>query len=183
MSTHVRRIVFPKAAGWREAAGLVVVAWLVPFLVHLIPWAGPRPLGVYVLPVFWTTLAAVYFYGALAGLAVGLVTPLVNLALTGLPAAAAAGAMGFEAAFFVLGAALMISRRPAFWFTAPLVWVAAKALTIAVQLLVPAFHYTGQPWPHLLRATENGLAGLGVLTCINWLLVVFYPKTDPWERE
>jgi len=25
---------------------LVVVAWLVPFLVHLIPWAGRRPLGV-----------------------------------------------------------------------------------------------------------------------------------------
>jgi len=69
MSTHVRRMFFPRIAGWRETAVLAVVAWLVPFLVHLIPWAGARPLGVYMLPVFWTTFVAVYFYGALAGLA------------------------------------------------------------------------------------------------------------------
>lgn len=183
MSTHTRRIFFPKTAGWRETAVLLVVAWLVPFLVHLIPWTGARPLGAYVLPVFWTTFAAVYFYGVLVGLAVGLVTPLVSLALTGLPALAAVGPMGLEAAGFTLGAALLVGRWPAFWLAAPLAWVLAKALTIAGQLLVAGFHYTDQPWQHLLRSTENGLTGLGVLAVINWLLVAFYPKTDTWEKE
>lgn len=183
MSTQVRRIFFPRTAGWRETAVLAIVAWLVPFLVHLIPWAGGRPLGVYLLPIFWTTFVAVYFYGALVGLAIGLVTPLMNLALTGLPAWPSLGAMGLETALFALGAAVMVSRWPAFWFTAPLAWVAAKALTIAVQFLVPAFHYADQPGPHLLRSLENGLTGLGVLTVINWLLVAFCPKADVRAQE
>jgi hypothetical protein len=183
MSTTARRASFHKTVGWREGAVLVVVAWLVPFLVHLIPWSGVRPLGVYVLPVFWTTFLAVYFYGALPGLAIGLVAPLVNIALTGLPALRMTGNMGMEVAFFVGAAALLAGRWPAFWLTAPLAWVAAKALAITVQFLVPAFEYSGQPWQHLLRSTQNGLAGLAVLTVINVLLVVFYPKTDEWERE
>jgi hypothetical protein len=178
MSSTARRTLIFKTVGWREGAVLVVVAGLVPFLVHLLPWDGPRPLGVYVLPVFWTTFLAVYFYGALPGLAVGLVTPLVNIAFTGLPALRMAGNMGLEAAFFVSAAALLTGRWPAFWLTAPLAWVAAKALAIAVQFLVPAFEYSGQPVQHLMRSTQNGLAGLGVLAVINVLLVVFYPKTD-----
>lgn len=183
MSTQVRRIFSPRIAGWRETAVLAVVAWLVPFLVHLIPWSGVRPLGVYVLPVFWTTFVAVYFYGALLGLAIGLVTPLVSLALTGLPALSMVGTMGLEVGFFALGAAVMMSRWPAFWFTAPLAWVAAKALTIAVQFLVPAFPYADQPGQQLLRSMENGLTGLGVLAVINWLLVAYCPKSETLGRE
>ena len=183
MNSTARRTSLFKTVGWREGAVLVVVAWLVPFLVHLLPWGGARPLGVYVLPVFWTTFLAVYFHGALIGLAVGLVAPLVNIALTGLPALRMAGNMGMEVAFFVGVAALLAGRWPAFWLAAPLAWVAAKALAIGVQFLVPAFEYAGQPAQHLLRSTQNGLAGLAVLAAINVLLVVFYPKTEEWERE
>jgi len=183
MSTVARRTLLCKTVGWREGAVLVVVAWLVPFLVHLIPWGGARPLGVYVLPVFWTTFLAVYFHGALPGLAIGLVTPLVNIALTGLPALGMVGTMGMEVAGFAGVAALLVARWPACWLAAPLAWVAGKALAIAGQFLLPAFEYTGQPLAHLLRSTQNGLAGLGILTVINVLLVVLYPKTDAWERE
>jgi hypothetical protein len=133
------------------------------------------------LPVFWTTFVAVYFYGAVVGLTVGLVTPLVNLALTGLPAFASVGPMGLEVAFFALGAALVVGRWPALWCAAPLAWVVAKALAIAVLLVVPALHQGDQPFSHLLRSTQNGLAGLGVLTVINWLLVAFYPKAGAKE--
>jgi hypothetical protein len=183
MSTQVRRIFSPGAAGWRETAVLAVVAWLVPLLVHLIPWTGTRPLGVYLLPVFWTTLVAVYFYGARVGLAVGLVTPLMNLALTGLPAWPMVGTMGLEVAAFALVAAFLVRRWPGFWFAAPVAWVAAKALTIAVQWVLPAFHYADQPWSHLLRSTANGFTGLGMLTVINWLLVSFCPKAGLLEKE
>lgn len=183
MSTAARRILLFKTVGWREAAVLVAVAWLVPFLVHLVPWGGARPLGVHVLPVFWTTFLAVYFYGALPGLAVGLVTPLVNLALTGLPALRMVGPMGMEVAFFAGAAALLTGRWPTFGLVAPLAWVVAKALAIAGQFLVPAFHYADQPFQHLLRSAQNGLTGLAVLAAINVLLVKFYPKIDAWERE
>jgi hypothetical protein len=160
MPTFARRFLISKALGWREATLLLAIAWLVPFLVHLIPWSGPRPLGVYTLPIFWTTFLAVYFYGALPGLAIGLVTPLVNLALTGLPALRSVGLMGMEIALFVGVASLLTARWPAFWFTAPLAWVAAKALAIAIQFLIPAFDYAGSPVAHLGRSMQNGLAGL-----------------------
>jgi hypothetical protein len=183
MSITSRAVPVPPRAGWRETTVLLATAWLVPFLVHLLPWSGHRPLGVHVLPVFWMTFIAVYFRGPVLGLVVGLVTPAVNLLLTGLPVAAGIGAMGLEVVFFALGAALLVRRWPGFRLIAPLAWVAAKGLAITVQYFIPAFAETETPWIHLARSTQNGLAGLAVLAVINGLLVAFCPKTDAWEKE
>jgi hypothetical protein len=183
MPTLARRLLISRTPRWREAAILVVVAWLVPFLVHTIPWAGPRPLGVYVLPLFWTSFIAVYFYGALPGLVIGMVAPLVNMLLTGQPELRGLGNLGLEMTLFVTAASLFVTRWPGFWLGAPLAWLAAKASVIAIQFLVPAFEYTGSPVAHLGRSLQNGLTGLGMLAVINWLLAAFYPKGDAWERE
>lgn len=183
MSISARPALFPSRAHWRETTVLLAVAGLLPFLVHLLPWPGHRPLGVYVLPVFWTTFIAVYFRGAVLGLLVGLVTPVINLLLTGLPVSTAIGSMSLEIAFFVLAAAWLAGRWPGFRFTAPLAWVVGKGLAITIQYFIPAFAETEFPWQHLARSTQNGLAGLAVLVAINLLLVKLYPKTDEWEKE
>ena len=140
-------------------------------------------MGVYVLPVFWTTFLAVYFRGAVTGLLVGLVTPLINLLVTGLPVSLTVGSMGLEVVFFVLGAAWLVRCWPGLMLAAPLSWVAAKGLAIGVQYFIPAFAEHDYPWQHLARSTQNGLAGLVVLTAINILLVKIYPQTDVWEKE
>jgi hypothetical protein len=183
MSTSARPALFLARAGWRETTILLFAAGLVPFLIHLLPWSGHRPLGVYVLPVFWTTFLAVYFRGALTGLLVGLVTPLINLLVTGLPVSLTVASMGLEVIFFVLGAALLTRRWPGLLLAAPLAWVAAKGLAITVQYFIPAFAEHDYPWQHLARSTQNGLAGLAVLAVINLLVVKFYPKPDEWEKE
>jgi hypothetical protein len=183
MSHSARPAPFLSRAGWRESTVLLVVAALVPLLVHLLPWSGHRPLGVYVLPVFWTTFVAVYFRGAALGLAVGLITPLLNLLLTGLPVSATIGVMSLEVAGFVPVAALLVALWPGFRLAAPLAWVAAKAVAILVQAFIPAFNETEGVLAHLARSTQNGLAGLAVLLLINGLLVAYYPKTDEWEKE
>ena len=183
MSHSVHAVPFLSRAGWRESTVLLAVAALVPFLVHLLPWSGHRPLGVHVLPVFWTTFVAIYFRGAAMGLAVGLVTPLLSLLLTGLPVSTTIGSMSLEIACFVPVAALLVARRPGFWFAAPLAWVAAKGLAITAQQFIPAFNETENVGRHLARSVQNGLGGLAVLLVINVLLVAFYPKTDEWERE
>ena len=183
MSDSTRTISALPRARWRETTVLLAAAWLVPVLVHLVPWSGHRPLGVYVLPVFWTTFLAVYFRGVVLGLLVGLVTPVVNLVLTGLPAAPSAGGMALEATGFALAAALLLRRWPAFRLAAPLAWVAGKAVAIVVLGLIPAMSETENPVLHLARSTQNGLAGLAVLAAINVLLVAFYPKGDAWEKE
>ncbi|HTL67856.1 MAG TPA: hypothetical protein VL200_09365 [Lacunisphaera sp.] len=181
MNKTARLILALPRATWRETTVLLVAAGLVPFLIHLLPWAGPRPLGVYLLPVFWMTFLAVYFHGALLGLAVGLVTPLLNLALTGLPMLNATGAMALEVVGFVVAAALLAGRWPRLWVAAPLAWLAGKAAAIAVLLLAEG---GGEPpVTHLLHSARNAWAGLVVLAAINVLLVVFCPKGDEWERE
>ena len=183
MQTNTRNLLSLKNVRWREAAVLLVVAWLVPFLVHMAPWAGVRPLGVYLLPVFWTAFVAVYFYGVAVGLAVGLITPAVNLVFTGLPLPMYIGLMALEVFLFVLFAAGTLSRWPNFRLAAPLAYLVAKAVAIGLQWTIPAFDYHRDPVDHWLTSLQNGLAGLGVLLAVNLLLVAYYPKTDPWEQE
>jgi len=183
MSQSIRTAPFLSRAGWRESTVLLAVAALVPFLVHLLPWSGMRPLGVYVLPVFWTTFVAVYFRGVALGLAVGLITPLISVVLTGLPVPASISSMSLEIVFFVPVAVWLVARSRGFRFWAPVAWVVAKAAAIGVQMLIPAFHETEGFLSHLGRSAQNGLAGLVVLALINVLLVRFYPKSDEWERE
>ena len=183
MQTYSRNFLPLRSVSWRETTILLALAWLVPFLVHMAPWSGDRPLGVYLLPVFWTTFVAIYFYGAALGLAVGLITPVVNLVFTGLPLPMYIGLMALEVILFVLATAVCFSRWPSFRLAAPLAYLAAKAVTITLQWAIPAFDYHRDPVDHWLSSLQNGLAGLGVLLVINLLLVEFYPKTDPWEQE
>jgi len=166
-----------------EALGLLVAAWLAPFLVHLIPWQGDRPLGVYLLPVFWTTLVVVRIYGIGFALAVGLVTPLVNLALTGLPAAARIGPMALEVVGFVFVAGWLARQTPMFFLAAPVAYAVGKALAIGAQWAVPVFDYTRNPAEHLLASLENGLAGLVILALLNLGLMLWARRGKDWDAE
>ena len=165
-----------KPLTFREAAVLLALAWLVPFLVHLVPWAGARPLGAYLLPAFWATFVALYFYGATAGLLTGLVVPAINLAVTGLPAWRSFGNTAVEVVVFVLAATWAVRRAPRVWLWAPLAYVAAKmvaSLTVAYAVTVARPDAASYFFTHLV--TGSG-AGLAVLLLINAALAKFYPK-------
>ncbi len=166
-----------------EATVLLAAAWLVPVLVHLIPWHGERPLGVYLLPVFWTALVAVQVYGLGFALLVGLVTPVINLALTGLPALGRIGPMALEVTVFVGVAAVLARKAPWSFLAGPLAYAAGKAVTIGVQWLVPAFEYHRPPLEHWLCSLQNGLAGLLVLLAINLGFALWAQRGGDWEKE
>lgn len=170
-------------ASWRETLVLMAVAWLVPFLVHILPWSGARPLGVHLLPAFWTAFVAVYLYGGGIGLLVALVVPIANLLTTGLPTLERTGLMTLELAAFVGVSAVLVHRWPALRFAAPLAWLPAKALVIGAQWAVPVFAYTRNPFDHFLASTSSCLAGLGVLLAINVALVALLPKDRDWDSE
>jgi uncharacterized membrane protein len=166
----------------REAAVLLALAWLIPFLVHLVPWAGERPLGAYLLPLFWATFIAVYFYGATAGLLTGLFAPAVNLLVTGLPAWKFFGTMTLEVGVFVLFTTWTVRQAPRFWLVAPLGYFAAKTLTallVTTQTVVGRPDAAGYFFTHLV---VGGAAGLVVLTLINFALAKFYPKAAGASR-
>lgn len=168
---------------WRETLALLVASWLVPFLVHFIPSYGPREIGVYLIPAFWAAFVAVYLGGALLGSAVALVTPVINLLLTGLPALPWVGTMSMELVAFALFTAVLVRRWPTVWLIAPLGYIPAKALTIAIQWAVPVFDYHRPPLAHLLGSTQNALPGLAVLLAINFALVKLAPRDLDWDHE
>lgn len=170
-------------ASWRETLVLMAAAWLVPVLIHLIPWSGPRPLGVHLLPAFWTAFVAVYLYGAGVGVLVALVVPAVNTLTTGLPVSDRVLAMSVELIAYVGFAALAVRRWPSLRAIAPFAWLPAYALSLAVQWAVPAFGYTRNPLEHFAGTLANVWPGLLVLLAINATLVHLLPKDADWEAE
>ena len=160
----------------RETAVLLAIAWLVPFLVHLVPWSGARPLGAYLLPMFWATFIAVYFHGAGAGLLTGLFAPAINLLVTGLPAWKFLSVLSFELAVFALVLTWAVRRTPRFWLLAPLGYLVAKTASVLLQSATPVFGDIGAPARFFATSVAGGAAGLAVLAGINFALVKFYPK-------
>ena len=160
----------------REATVLLAIAWLIPFLVHLAPWPGARPLGAYLLPIFWATFVAVYFYGAGAGLLTGLFAPAVNLLVTGLPAWKSFGVAGVEVVIFVLFATWTVRRAPRGWWWAPLGYLAARIVAALLLSAPAAFGSLPATGKFLEHVAVDGAAGLVVLAAINLALVKYYPK-------
>ncbi len=170
-------------ASWRETLVLMIVAWLVPFLVHLIPWSGVRPLGVHLLPAFWTAFVAVYLYGAGVGVLVALVVPVVNTITTGLPVSDRVLAMSVELIAYAALAAVAVRRWPSFRLAAPFAWLPAYALSLAVQWAVPMFAYTRNPLEQFVGTVANVWAGLLVLLALNAALVHLLPKDADWDAD
>ncbi len=172
--TSAHPVFFFKKAGWRDTGLLLAVAWLIPFAIHLAPWSGERPLGAYVLPMFWTTLIAVYFYGAGIGVLTGLFAPAVNLVLTGLPAARGLGFAGLELVLFVAAFALTVRRWPRVVLLAPMAYVVAK---IGVALLQFLLGDAGVSAGGVAHSLERATPGLIVLAAINAALIWFFPRS------
>ena len=163
-----------KRATFRETTVLLAVAWLVPFMVHLLPWSGDRPLGALLLPMFWTGFVAVYLYGLRVGLLVGLFAPALNLALTGLPALSRLAMMSFEITVFVTFAWWLVRRTSAGCWVAPLGYLVARLVAALLQILTGAAALDiGSALPASLLAA---LPGLVILAGVNYAVIKYYPK-------
>lgn len=165
-----------KKAGVKETTVLLALAWLIPFAIHLAPWSGARPLGAYLLPMFWATFVAVYFFGAGLGVVVGLFAPAVNLLVTGLPAWKFLSVLSFELTVFALVTTWAVRRWPRFVLAAPLGYVVAKIGSTGLQAATTAFGAIGAPGEFFVRSLVGGIAGLVVLAAINAGLAFLYPK-------
>jgi hypothetical protein len=164
-----------RPAGVKETSVLLAVAWLVPFAVHLIPWSGERPLGAYLLPMFWTTLVAVYFFGAWTGVVTALCAPAINLIVTGLPAIRGASFASFELVIFVGAMAWAVRRWPRAVWLAPIGYVVAKLCTAGLQA---ALGDAGVSVLSLQHSFTRALAGMLVLGAMHVTLGRYFPKSE-----
>ncbi|MFI5357908.1 MAG: hypothetical protein ACHQ4G_11295 [Opitutales bacterium] len=163
-----------RPAGFKETAVLLALAWLIPFAVHLLPWGGATPLGAHLLPMFWAAFAAVYLFGLRAGLLTGLFAPIVNLAVTGLPALGWLSLLSFELVVFVALAWWSVRRVPWLWLIAPFGYLVARVGSAGVQTLLPGG--AGAMSGLLFNSLRAGWPGLVVLAALNFALVRLYPK-------
>jgi len=175
------------ASGYRKAGArgttlLLVAACLIPLGVHLIPWQGSTPLGAHLLPMFWATFVAVYLYGGRMALAAGLLSPAINLALTGLPAWRFLSVLSFELVIFALVTAWLTRRAPGIWLWAPLGYGVAKLASTGLQASTHVFGEIGAPGTFLVGSLTNAWAGLALLMLINLGLTRVNPPAQDWDE-
>lgn len=125
-----------------QVAGLFLLGNIVlPQLVHLLPQGG-----ITWLPIYFFTLVGAYKYGWKAGLLTALLSPLVNSALFGMPAATALPVILVKSCLlaFAAGYAAMRFRKAKLWMLAAVVlgyqlagslfeWGYAGSLSAALQ--------------------------------------------------
>ena len=114
-------------------AAMVLGNLLLPYAVHRIPDAGRI-----FLPIFFFTLIAGWRFGAVAGIMTGLLSPLANHALTGMPPVPALQSIMGQSALLGLLAALIAAR--------------SGKLSLPVLALVVLLHQALILLPQLLRA-------------------------------
>lgn len=142
--------------------------WLLPLLVHLVPLAGPVPVGARLLPIFYAPLLAAWLFHPAVGLLASLLMPFINHAFTGMPTLPMTILLSLELVVFSIG--LLLNRK--YWPKlplAPLTFVAGKvisAILLVFVAIVPA-----SPWAYLLSSLQNGLPGLLILLVLHLALL------------
>lgn len=142
--------------------------WLLPLLVHVIPLAGPVPVGARLLPIFYAPLLAAWIFHPAAGLLASLLMPFINHAFTGMPTLPMTVLLSLELAVFSLG--LLLNRK--YWPRLPLAalsFIAGKvisAILLVFVAIVPA-----SPWAYLVSSVQNALPGLLILLVLHLALL------------
>lgn len=149
------------------ALGLTA-ALALPFLVHLIPAEGGPPYGARLLPIFYAGLVLSLRGAAVPALAVGLVAPLLNRALTGQPAGSMLPTLLVELAVFTLLLVVAVRLVPRLArFLGPAAYLTAAVVTrpllgTDVAMLETVLSVLRVSWPGLLLLLALGaLAGGG----------------------
>ena len=156
--------------GWREArtwmfAMLFIAGNIVlPQLCHLIPQGG-----LMLLPIYFFTLIAAYKFGFRVGLLTAILSPLINSALFGMPAAAALPIIVIKGVLLAGAAAWMAQRSKGATL------LALIAVVLAYQLVGGSIEWamTGSfaaalqdwnlGWPGMLLQAVGGWAVLNFL--------------------
>ena len=97
----LQSLTFRESRTWLFATLFVLGNLLLPALLHMVPGGGPTW-----LPIYFFTLVGAYRYGWRVGLLTAVLSPLVNSALTGMPAVAVLPAIMIKSSLLALFASL-----------------------------------------------------------------------------
>ena len=108
---------------------ILTATFLLPFLVHLIPWTDPTPLGAVWLPIFYAPLVAVFFFRAHVAILAAVMAPTLNMLLVGKPLPPMAKMLTVELIIFVLFSLGLSKIKKGFWAAGAVSYVLAKGIS------------------------------------------------------
>ena len=160
-NTKLYSLGYDDSKTYLAAALLILGNIALPQLCHLVPAGGMRW-----LPIYFFTLVGAYKYGWKAGLLTALLSPLVNSALFGMPAAAALPVILVKSVLLALAAGYAASR-----FRKASLWMLA-AVVLGYQIAGSLFEwgYTGS----LAAAVQDfriGLPGMLLQLFGGWFVI------------
>lgn len=151
---------------WVRSIATVTVgltaAFVLPFLVHLIPADGGPPHGARLLPIFYVGLVLVLRGAPLPALAVAVMAPLLNRFVTGMPAGPMLPTVLIELVLFTLLVVLAVRYLPVSLarFLGPVAYLAATL--VARPIVFPG----AEPLATLSTALSVGWPGLLMLLAV-----------------
>jgi hypothetical protein len=142
--------------------------WLLPFLIHLIPFTGIIPLGARLLPIFYAPLLAAWLFHPVVGIFSSLLMPFINHAFTGMPAFNVAMMLSVELCIFSFVLTIYKNRYPRLPLIAPFAVIAGKFVSALLLFIIPLVPFS--PWEYFSSSIFNAIPGLLVVLAINLAL-------------
>jgi hypothetical protein len=166
---------FMTASLARELGIVLTLSVLFPFWIHLLPVPDDVRLGPKLLPMFYAPLLASLLGRRQSALAVALLAPWLNWALTGHPIPRTGGVMTVQLLTFVVVLRALLARiGPRWYLAAPAYFGSLAAATLAVALL-PTLIGGRSALEWAASSVTIGAPGIAILLLINWLAVRSYP--------
>jgi hypothetical protein len=131
--------------------------WLIPFLIHLIPFSGTVPLGARLLPIFYAPLLAAWLFNPFVAIVSGLLMPFINHTLTGMPTFGVAVTVSVELSVFSLILTAYKNRSPRLPLLAPLAVIVGKFISALLLLIIPLVPLS--PWHYFTSSVVNAIPG------------------------
>jgi hypothetical protein len=159
----------------RELGVLLCLSVMFPFLIHIVPVPETAKLGPRLLPMFYAPLLAVLWGRPQSALAVALLAPWLNWALTAHPAPIGGIIMTIELLVFVAALQALLARvRPHGFLAAPAFFVGMAAATAAAALF-PALIGGHAALAWAAQSVAIGIPGIAILVLINVLALRYHP--------
>jgi hypothetical protein len=159
----------------RELGVLLALSVMFPFMIHIIPVPEDSQWGPRLLPMFYAPLLAALWGRVRSAVAVALLAPWLNWALTSHPSPPMAVVTMVELAGFVLVVRLLLAGVGPRWYLAAPAYLAGMAAAVVLAGLFPAL-IGGRPalaWA--AHCVVTGEPGIAILLGINWLALRYHP--------
>ncbi|MEM6842172.1 MAG: hypothetical protein AAF632_08090 [Bacteroidota bacterium] len=154
----------------RATVLLLAGAFILPFLVHLLPAYEGVPMGARLLPMFIVPFIAVAFFNVTLGLVIGGISPLMNVMLTGSPDWQFVVVLSLELMLFAIIVSRFLKMPGVKWVAAPVAYMAAKIASLALLFIVPLVANI-EPAQFFINSMVNAWLGILLLGVVNILVL------------